>query len=92
MAERPNTKNHGQLLGLAHLQELPQVALAAPVENALCFLDMIPEHVAGDDRHPTLLHLPHFISPFGSRNTGVVHLAHYRTDTVPVDHQAILVP
>ena len=92
MAEWTNTKHHGQLLCLAHLQEVPQVALAAPVENTLSFLDMIPEHIARNDRHPTLFHLPHFIYPFCSRNTRIVHLAHHRTDTTSVEHQTILVP
>ena len=68
MAERSYAQYDGQLLLFTNLQELTQVALTTPVEHALRLLDMIPEHITGDNRYPAILHLPHFLSPFGLRN------------------------
>jgi hypothetical protein len=53
---------------------------------------MTPEHVGGDDRHPTLFHLAHFRLPLVGRHTGIVNLAHHGTDAPTVDQQAVTIP
>ena len=92
MTEWPHSQHYGQLGYLTHLKELSQTTLPTPIEHALGLLDMVPEHIAGDDGHATLFHLPHFPTPLVGRDARIVHFTHHRTDTPSVDHQTILIP
>ena len=92
MTERTHAQDDRHLFLLAYLQEAPQVALAVPAEDALFLLHMIPEHVGGNDCHPTLFHLSHLLLPLVGRYARIVNLAHHGTDAPAVHHQAIPVP
>ena len=92
MTERAHAQNHRHLFLRTYLQKAAQIALAIPTEDALFLLHMIPEHIGGNHRHPTLFHLLHLLSPFISRDTAIVHLAHHWHDTMSVDNQTQPVP
>ena len=85
MAERTDAEHYGQLLFTAYLEESPQVALSVPAEDALLLLDVVPEDAA-------LLHLVNLLLPLVGGDSRVVDLAHDRTDTPSVNHQAESVP
>ena len=92
MAERTYAKHYRQSFGLAHLNETTKIALSAPVKNTFIFLDMIPEHVSGDDGHASLLHFPHLVSPFIGRDTRIMNLAHHRAHSLAINQQTLLIP
>ena len=92
MAERSYAQYDGQLLLTANLEKLAQTALTTPVEHGFRLLNMIPEHITGDNRYPAILHFPYLISPFGLRYARIMHLTHHGTDSLPIDYQAVLIP
>ena len=92
MAERTDAQHHGHLLGLAHLKELAQRALTVPAEHALLFLDMVPEHVGGDDGHTALLHFAHLLPPFVLRKARIVNFAHDGADAPTINDETRGIP
>ena len=92
MTEWAKAQDDGHLFGLANFKETTQVALSVPTENALLFLDMTPEDVGGNHRHPTLAHLANFALPLVGRDTRIVYLAHHRTDAMTANQKAFGVP
>ena len=92
VAEGPYTQYHGHMGIAAHLKEATQVALSVPTEHALGLFDMIPEDVAGKERHPTLAHLLHLALPLLGRDTRIVHLAHHGYHAAAIDDETVTVP
>ena len=92
MTERPQSQHHRHILVPAYFQEATQVSLTVPTEDTLFLLHVVPEHIGGNHRHPTLFHLAHLLLPFVGRDTRIVHLAHHRHDATSIHHQTMFVP
>ena len=92
MAERTKTQHHRNILLGTKFYEMTKVALSAPVEDAFLFFYMIPEHIGGNHRYPTLFHLLYLLSPFGFRNTRIVYLAHHRHHSMAIHNKAVGIP
>ena len=92
MTERTDAQYNRHLLVLANLKEGTQVALPVPAEHAFLLLDVVPEHIRGNDGHATIFHLPDFLPPFALWHSRIVYLAHHRTNALPVYHKAIGIP
>ena len=92
VTEGADSEHYGQSLGLADFEEAAQVALSVPPEDAFLLLDVVPEHIGGDNGHTALLHFTHLALPFVGGDAAVLDFAHHGNHAVAVDDEALAVP
>ena len=54
---------------LTDFEETSQITLAAPVEDAFLFLNVVPEDIGGEDGHASFFHLSYFVLPLAFGQT-----------------------
>lgn len=77
VAEGPDAHDEGKTNLLAQIDEMPQIPVTAPVEDALLFFMVIPEHVRRHDVNAARLHLQQLFFPVKIGKSGIVEFAHY---------------
>ena len=84
-------QDHVQPVPLTQRHEPVQVPPPGEVKRALCFLNVVPEHIGCDDIHPAHAHLDDGVLPPGGVEAAVVALPGYRQEGLSVALQIVVV-
>ena len=92
MAEGSHSEHHRHVLLFAEFYKPSQVSSPIPVEHSFPFLDMVPEHIGSDDRHPSFFHLSYLLLPFVLGQSRVMDFAHHGHHSFSVKDKTCLIP
>ena len=87
MSKGAETNESVKVVLRAKLNEMPEIAAAAPIELALDFFVVNPKNIRGDDLDPTGFHLQKFVFPFRFGIAREMKLTHYREPRFPIQRE-----